>query len=243
MPKQPYSTSNGNNGVHCCDCRIQKLCIPKSLNEKEMAKLDEIIERSSPTQKGESLFKTKDSLTALYAIRSGSVKSYKLSAEGAEQITAFHFSGEVLGLDAISIGHHTSFSTALETSMICKIPYNALTELAQRCPSLHKKLLRMLSCEIRNVQNIVLLHANKNSEQRLAHFIYSLSEEYALRGFSSSEFKLSMSRTDIASFLGLTVETISRLLSRFQKQGLISVTAKYVKILNMQEIINLAAPS
>jgi len=222
---------------------MRELCIPKSLNDKEMFKLDAIIERASPTQKGERLFKPQDPLTALYAIRSGSVKSYNLSDEGDDQVTAFHFGGEVLGLDAISVGHHTSFATALETSMICKIPYQALTALASRCPSLHKKLLRMLSYEIRTVQNIVLLHANKNSEQRLAHFINSLSEEYALRGFSSSEFKLSMSRTDIASFLGLTVETISRLLSRFQKQGLITVSAKYVMILDMPAIITLAPPS
>ena len=230
------------NAINCQTCSMRHLCIPKSLNEKEIIKLDAIIERSHPAQKGERLFSDASPLIALYAIRSGTVKSYTLNDQSTEQITAFHFGGEVLGLDAIATGKHSNFASALETAMICKIPYQKLTLLARSCPSLYKKLLRLLSEEIKLMQNIVLLHANKNSEQRLAHFIHKMSNEYALRGFSSKEFKLSMSRTDIASYLGLTVETISRLLSRFQKEGIITISAKSILILDMDAICLLAEP-
>ena len=226
--------------INCLTCSVRHLCIPKSLNEKEIRKLDSIIECSKPIQKGEFLFFDGSPLNALYAIRSGTIKSYTLNDQATEKIIAFHLAGEVLGLDAITAKKHCNFASTLETSMICKIPYQKLTLLALSCPPLHKKLFRLLSKEIQSVQNILLLHSQKSSEQRLAYFIYNMSNEYALRGFSSKGFKLSMARKEIANYLGLAIETTSRLLSRFRKEGIITLSAQSIVILDMDAICLLA---
>lgn len=113
---------SGGCAIHCQDCSISQLCIPFTLNDSELDQLDEIIERKKPIQKGQELFKAGDELKCLYAIRSGTIKSYTITEQGDEQITAFHLAGDLVGFDAITEAQHPSFAQALETSMVCEIP-------------------------------------------------------------------------------------------------------------------------
>ena len=227
--------------INCQDCSISELCIPYSLNETDLERLDQIIERKKPKQKGQLIFKAGQEMKSLYAIRSGSIKSYTITEQGDEQITAFHLAGDLIGFDGISTGNHPSFSQALETSMICEIPYDTLDQLSITMPKLRKQILRLMSTEIVNDQKMILLLSKKNAEERLATFIHDLSDRFSARGFSPYEFRLSMTRGDIGNFLGLTVETISRLLGRFQKSNLIEVKGKYICIVDKDALSKLAS--
>lgn len=226
--------------IHCQDCSISQLCIPYSLNESELSRLDTIIERKKPIQKGNEIFKAGQELKCLYAIRSGTLKSYTITEQGDEQITGFHLAGDLIGFDAISTGKHQSFSQALETAMICEVPYETLDELSTTMPKLRQQILRLMSSEILSDQNMILLLSKKNAEERLASFIYNLSTRFAARGFSAKEFRLSMTRGDIGNYLGLTVETISRLLGRFQKSNMIKVQGKYITVSDTAQLAKLA---
>ncbi|MEG3753967.1 FNR family transcription factor [Psychromonas arctica] len=231
----------GACAIHCQDCSISQLCIPYSLNETELERLDTIIERKKPIQKGNEIFKAGEPMKCLYAIRSGTLKSYTITEQGDEQITGFHLAGDLVGFDGISSGHHPSFAQALETAMICEIPYDTLDSLSTSMPKLRQQILRLMSNEIVDDQSMILLLSKKNAEERLASFINNLSVRYAARGFSPKEFRLSMTRGDIGNYLGLTVETISRLLGRFQKSGMIAVKGKYITVLDNTQLAELAA--
>ena len=231
---------SGGCAIHCQDCSISQLCIPFTLNEHELNQLDNIIERKKPIQKSQVIFKAGDELKSLYAIRSGTIKSYTISETGEEQITSFHLPGDLVGFDAINNMRHPSFAQALETAMVCEIPFDILDDLSGKMPKLRQQIMRLMSNEIRSDQEMILLLSKMNAEERLAAFIVNLSNRYSARGFSAREFRLTMTRGDIGNYLGLTVETISRLLGRFQKSGVLSVQGKYVTINDLATLHNMS---
>jgi len=235
------SSCTGQQHIHCQNCSISELCLPFTLNDKELDSLDNIIDRKRPIHKGEQIFTDGQPMHALYAIRSGTFKTYTVNEQGEEQITGFHLAGDLLGFDAIADSEHPSFAKALETSMVCEIPYNTLDSLSNTMPKLKKQILRMMSTEIRGDQEMLTLLNRKNAEQRLATFISTLSIRYHARGLSASEFRLTMTRSDIGNYIGLTVETISRLLNRFHKNGLIQVDGKLITILDIAKLNECAA--
>lgn len=219
---------------------MSELCIPFTLNANELDKLDAIIERKKPIQKGEILIQSGEPLRSLFAIRSGTIKSYTITENGDEQITGFHLAGDVIGFDGINTEHHQSFAQALETAMVCEIPYETLDQLSGIMPRLRQQIMRLMSNEIMSDQEMILLLSKKNAEERLAAFVSNLAKRFGNRGFSSREFRLTMTRGDIGNYLGLTVETISRLLGRFQKAGLIEVKGKYITIIDLERLTELA---
>lgn len=231
---------SGGCTIHCHDCSMGALCIPFTLDHNELDQLDNIIERKKPIQKGEQIFKSGDPLKSLFAIRSGTIKSFTITEQGDEQITGFHLAGDVIGFDAIYSLEHQSFAQSLETAMICEIPFSTLDELSGSMPKLRQQMMKLMSTEIIIDQEMILLLSKKNAEERLAAFINNLAIRYAQRGFSAKEFRLTMTRGDIGNYLGLTVETISRLLGRFQKSQLIEVKGKYINIINQEKLSKLA---
>ena len=227
----------GQQHIHCQNCSISELCLPFSLNKQELDTLDKIIDRKRPIQKDEALYQDGDKMTSLYAIRSGTFKTYMINRQGEEQITGFHLAGDLLGFDAIANTEHPSFAVSLETSMVCEIPYNTLDGLSNTMPKLKKQILRLMSVEIRSDQEMLSLLNRKNAEQRLATFIMSLSTRHRARGLSSTEFRLTMTRSDIGNYIGLTVETISRLINRFNKAEILKIEDKLVTILDETKLI------
>ena len=226
--------------INCQNCSISELCLPFTLNDEELNTLDEIIDRKRPFHKGDKLYTDDQEMHALYAIRSGTFKTFTVNEQGEEQVTGFHLAGDLLGFDAIADSKHKSFAQALETSMICEIPYDNLDTLSNTMPKLKKQVLRLMSNEIRTDQEMLTLLNRKNAEQRVATFLVNLSQRYHDRGLSASEFRLTMTRSDIGNYIGLTVETISRLLNRFHKNGLIKLEGKLISIVNIDELIDCA---
>ncbi|RUO44169.1 transcriptional regulator FNR [Aliidiomarina taiwanensis] len=231
------------NHINCQNCGINQLCLPYTLDDSSMDKLDSIIERKRPYQRGETLFRANDPLISLYAVRSGSLKSYMLNDAGEMQITAFHLPGDLIGFSSIGQEHYQGFAEALETSMVCEIPYNNLELLSGQVPSLRRQIMRLMSDEINADKRLLGLVTSRSAEARVATFLMELSSRFHKRGFSSTEYRLSMTRSEIGNYLGLTVETVSRLLGKFQKEQLIEVNGRFVKLLDSSRICEIAGLS
>jgi len=220
----------------CNNCSLHQLCLPLGIAPEDVARLEAIIKRRRPLRRGDYAFHMGDEFRALYAIGSGSVKTYTISEEGQEQLTGFHLPGEIIGLDAINTGFHSCTAKTLETTSLCEIPFNRLEELSQSVPGLGRQLMRIMSRELHADGELLTLLGKKSAEERLASLLLSLSSRFQERGFSAREFHLSMSRNDIANYLGLAVETISRLFSRFQQQGLITVRNKQLCLEDIEQL-------
>lgn len=225
----------------CQDCSLSSLCLPLGLDRQDIDRLDDIVKRSRPVKPNAHLYRAGDTFSSLYAVRSGSIKVYALDEEGEEQILGFHLPGEILGMDAISRENHACSAKALETTTVCEIPFERLQELSLKLPSLQTQLFRLLSQEIAQDEEMLLVLGKKTAEERLATFLLSLSERFARRGFSAVEFNLSMSRHEISNYLGLAVETVSRLFRRFQDDGLLQVQRKYIKIIDHERLKNMVS--
>lgn len=233
------STSKGS-GTHCSTCSLSSLCLPISLNNDDMDALDEVIKRGRPIQKGEMLFKQGDKFHAIYAIRTGAVKSFTVAPSGEEQITGFHLASELVGLSGYSEDVYPLSAKVLETTTVCELPLDRLDQLCDELPGLRKQIMRNMSGEIRQDQQMMLQLSKRSADERLAYFLLDLSQRFERRGFSAKSFRLSMSRVDISNYLGLAVETVSRIFTRFQKQELIATEGKEISILNMDALNALA---
>ncbi|MCX7209443.1 MAG: fumarate/nitrate reduction transcriptional regulator Fnr [Burkholderiales bacterium] len=225
----------------CAACSMHQLCLPMGLGESEINRLDEIIGRRRKIPKDGLLYRIDDTFTNLYAIRLGHFKTFQLTPNGEQQITGFQMAGELLGMDAISTDKHHCDAVALEDSEVCEIPFARLEELFGSIPTLLHHFHRMMSQEITREQNVMLLLGNMRAEQRFAAFLVNLSARYAARGYSSTNFQLRMSREEIGNYLGLTIESISRLLSRFKKQSLLRVSNREIEILEPVSLKAIAA--
>jgi len=211
-----------------------------SLDMSEMSKLDEIVDRGKPLQKGHFLCMQGTKFESVFAIKSGSVKTYITNNAGEQQITGFYFPGDLIGLNSIHTDHYESTIQVLETTSICQIPFEQLDTLSAALPKLRRQILKTMSKEICNDQNMLQLLANKNANERLASFLIQLSERFKERGFSESRFRLSMSRNDIANYLGLTVETVSRGLTKLHKNQHVIVENKEIEIKDFDYLYELS---
>lgn len=225
----------------CENCSLHQLCLPLELNHSDIEELERIIKRRRPLQRGECLFQAGDAFSSIYAIRSGSVKTFTITDDGQEQVTGFHLPSELVGLDAITTAFHNCTAEALETTSACEIPFDMLEDLGTRIPGLQRQLLRIMSREILEDQDMMIWLGKKSAEERLASLLLRISKRFSDRNFSAREFNLSMSRTDIANYLGLAVETVSRLFSRFQTDGLLRVDRKHVVIEDMSGLQRMAS--
>jgi CRP/FNR family transcriptional regulator len=209
----------------------------------EMERLDDIVDKSRPLKKGEHLFHQGEPFSSVYAIRAGTIKTYTLTNEGEEQITGFYFPGELVGMSGFDNEEYPVSAKILETTTVCEIPFERLDDLSGQLPELRRQILRTMSKEIRDDQQMMLLLSKKNAEQRVASFLVKLSNRFKARGYSTTNFRLSMSRNEIGNYLGLAVETVSRIFTRFQKMELVSVDGKEIELTNIEEIFKLSGES
>lgn len=219
--------------VACRDCSLSTLCLPMGLRPDDVDRLDAIVKRNRPLQRGDHLFRAGDTFRNLYVVKTGAVKTFTQTNDGDEHVVGFHLPGEVLGLDAIQDGQHGCSARALETTAICELPFERLEDLSANIPSLQHQMFRLLSKEIGQEADMMALLGRSTAEERVASFLLSLSERFRRRGFSPTDFFLSMSRQEIGSYLGLALETVSRLFTRFQDEKILKVERKHVQILDI----------
>ncbi|MBI4207374.1 MAG: fumarate/nitrate reduction transcriptional regulator Fnr [Betaproteobacteria bacterium] len=220
----------------CSTCSLRELCLPAGLDQRGLEQVDRLVNRRRPIRRGDYLYRSGAGLDSLYAIRTGFMKSCVLHEDGREQVAGFHMMGDLMGLDAISSSRHMCDAVALEDSEVCEIPLAALEQLSHDIPSLQQHFHRIMSREIVRDYGVMLLLGTMRAEERLAAFLLNLSQRFAARGYSSTEFHLRMTREEIGSYLGLKLETISRALSRFHEENLIEVRNKHVKIIDMEAL-------
>jgi CRP/FNR family transcriptional regulator len=222
---------------------MRELCLPAGLEPDDVRELDAIITKRTRVRKRESLYRPGDPFHSVYAIRLGTFKTTLVAEDGREQITGYHMAGEVVGLDGISNNRHACQAVALEDSEVCVVPFNQLDALAHDVPLLRRNLYRFLSNDSCRDQDMMLLLGSRSAEERLVLFLLDLADRYRLRGYSSREFVLRVTREELASYLGLKLETVSRLFSHFQEAGLLQVQGRAVKLLDLAALKKLIGRS
>ncbi|MCV2402793.1 fumarate/nitrate reduction transcriptional regulator Fnr [Marinomonas sp. C2222] len=222
--------------AQCQNCSLSALCLPIALADEDITRLDQIIERKKPLKKGEFLFRQGDAFDSVFAVRSGTIKTFNITSLGEEQITGFYCPSELLGLSGIDTNTYPISAKALETTTVCEIPFTHLEELSSQIPSLKHQLFKLMSRKISDDQQMMVLLGKKNADEKIASFLLNLSNRFKKRGYSASSFRLSMSRGEIGNYLGLAVETVSRVITRFQSNGLVHVDGKEIEILDFNEM-------
>ena len=218
--------------VTCSGCNLRELCLPKGLDAEAMRRVEQVVYARRKVKRGDALFHAGDEFSAVYAIRSGFLKTTVLNDDGREQVTGFHMPGELLGLDGIGAERYHGNAVALEDAELCVLPFSLVEELGREIPVVQRHLHGVLSREIVRDHGVMMLLGSMRAEERLAAFLLNLSKRFTRRGYSPSDFHLRMTREEIGSYLGLKLETVSRLFSRFQDDGLIEVQQKHVRILD-----------
>lgn len=210
--------------------------MPIALRDDEMIRLEEVVQKGGLIYPQDTIYRQDNDFKSLYAVRLGCIKTYRMTEDGREQVTGFYLPGEVFGMDGIGSGRYTNSAVALETSSVCELPFEQLEKLSTTVPQLQHHIFRLLGNEIALDQQHITLLSKNTAEERMAALLLSLSSRFAARKQSSVRFRLPMSRADIGNYLGLTVETVSRVLGKMQKAEILRVDNKEVEILDAAKL-------
>ena len=221
----------------CSTCAFSDACLSQGFDKASLGELHVLVEHIGPLPEGQHIFREGEEFTAIAAVRAGTVKTYVVDADGREQVLGFFLPGEVIGLNAIHHARYPCNAMALDTVMLCRFSFPKMALLASRLPGLQQQLFRLLS---EDIGKAALLAGDYAADERMAAFLVSLSRRYQRRGFSAQQFNLTMSRTDMANYLRLASETVSRVLRRFRDEGLIRVERRALEIRDLPRLDALA---
>jgi len=238
---RPVGVPVGAHDATCAKCNMRESCLPGTVPSDDLDRIEDIVQARRRMKRGERLFDAGDEFKSLYAIRSGFFKTSLVDGEGREQVTGFFMGGELLGLDGLGTSRYDSSAIALEDSEVCVMPYQLIEEIGREVPSLWRGLHVVLAREILRDHGVMLLLGSMCAEERLATFLLNLGKRLLRRGFSPSNFVLRMTRDEIGSYLGLKLETVSRVFSTFQRRGLLEVRDKHVSITDIGQLERLLA--
>ena len=217
----------------CARCDLRELCLPAGLDHADVDRVDQMVADRTALGSGETLYHAGSPFRALYVIKTGALKTQTVSEGGELQVLGFHLPGEILGFDALANERHQCSAEALEASSICRLPYAELERICSAVPGLQRQFMRLVSREIGDDHDHMAMMGRNQAISRLALFLHSLSKRQARLGRSADQLTLSMSRADLANYLGLVLETVSRLFGRLQDMGLIEVRRRQVRIVDM----------
>ena len=237
-------TSNFNqNAISCNACSLSNICLPHGLSASEIKELESSIDKTIKIKKKDAIFRSGEEMDGIYAVKSGAIKTSIANEDGQEQVLEFHLPGDMLGFDAFSTGSHSCDAIALEDTLLCKIPVDIFDSLCERLPGLRRELRHQVGKEIAHNQRLLLSLGQQQTDERLANFLLQVSSHYQSRGFSNKEFVLPMSRQDLSNYLGMAVETLSRIISRMTDESIIKVERRMVIIADMDKLQLLAHSS
>jgi CRP/FNR family transcriptional regulator len=230
----PAMSGRGRAATACSACAMHALCMPQGLTPAETERMEALISTSRTVRSGESLYRANDSFQSIYAVRAGSFKTVVMHRDGREQVTGFSLAGDVLGLDGVCSGRHSCDALAIEDSKVCIIPFHLLEAMCRDVKTVQQHVHRLMGGEIVREATLMMLLGTMSADQRVAAFLLNLSGKLKSRGYSPAEFHLRMTREEIGSYLGMKLETVSRMFSRFQKDGLVDTHGKQIRILDME---------
>jgi len=232
---------SGPMQVACSSCSLRELCLPEGLDADEMRRLDALVSTRRPVRRGEMVFRRGEAFSSIYAIRAGFFKTSLTTEDGREQVAGFQMAGELLGFDGIGAGTYRCDAIALEDSQVCAIPYARLEEFARELPGLQRQIHRIMSREIVREHGVMMLLAGMRAEERVAAFLANLAQRLQARGFSPASLVLRMTRQEIGTYLGLTLETVSRCFSKFHEEGVLEVEQRNIRILDPEALARIVA--
>ncbi len=230
---------DGDTLRFCTTCAFSQACLSQGMDKRALMDLHVLVEHVGPLHAGQHLFREGDPFEAIAAVRAGTVKTYAIDSDGHEHVLGFHLPGEVIGLNAIDGESYPCNAVALDTVMLCRFSFPKISVLAARLPGLQQHLFRLMS---RDIGSASQLAGDWSADQRMAAFLVGLSRRLAARGFSADRFQLTMARTDIANYLRLAPETVSRVLKRFEGDGLLKIDRREVELVARERLQVLAAP-
>lgn len=222
-------TDDGDARRFCTNCSFGRICLPNGYDKAALHELHCLVEHVGPFRGGHHLFRINDPFGAIYSVRAGMIKTYVVDERGREQVTGFFLPGELVGLNAIYPARYPCNAVTLDTAALCRFSFPAMATLATRLPNLQEQLFRLLSKDIGTAS---LLSGDYTAEERIAAFLIDLADRYAARGYSARRLHLSMPRSDIANYLRLAAETVSRVLGRLQERGLLRIEGREVEVLD-----------
>lgn len=240
MPRRQDVPALGAGEQSCNDCVLFSLCFAQDIDADARERLNGVIRRRQGVERSAHLHHGGQSLRQLAVLRSGSIKAYQVSREGDELVTGFYLPGDIIGLDALPVGEHNGSAVALEDCRLCEIPVTDFQKLLSESPRLNQVMLRLLAEEMVEARKLLLVVGRLDARTRVALFLLSLSRRLERRQLDPDLFRLSMDRRDIANYLGLTIETVSRTLSSLQRDGVILVRGKLVRIVDRHALAGLA---
>lgn len=227
----------------CSTCNLRELCMPTGLSGDDFERINTIVDTRRSIKRGEALFHHGSPFHALYALRTGFLKTCISTEDGRSQVTGFQMSGDIVGLDGVVNNYHTCDAIALEDTEVCVMPFERMEEISREINGLQRHMHKIMSREIVRENGVMLLLGSMRAQERLAAFLLNLSQRMSARGFSGSELILRMSREDIGSYLGLKIETVSRTLSTMAEDGMIEVRQRHIRIVQPQMMQQLVNPS
>jgi len=231
--------ADDGDALHFCStCAFSAACMEQGFDKSKLGELHVLVEHVGPFAEGEHVFREGDRFEAIAAVRAGTVKTYVNDAEGREQVQGFFLPGEVIGLNAISSERYPCNAVALDPVMLCKFSFPGIAALAARLPGLQQQLFRLLS---QDIGKAALLAGNYTADERMAAFLVSMSRRYAARGFSPLRFRLTMTRTDMANYLRLASESVSRGFRRLQDEGMVKVDRREIELSDLPRLEQLAS--
>ena len=233
LPTASSATPAAHLHTNCSTCHLRELCLPSGMTGVEVERLDSLMFQRQRIKAGQVLYAQGDPFQFIYAVRAGTLKSSLTVADGREQVSSFHIAGEQLGLDGVAQGRHGTTATALEDTEVCAIPYAHVAQLTVAGSGHEHLISRLMSREIVREHSLMMLLGSMNAVERLATFLLNLAGRLKARGYSASEFHLRMTRAEIGSHLGMKIETVSRTFSIFQKQRLLQVDKRHIRILDL----------
>ncbi len=197
-----------------------------------MGRLDAVVRATRVVARGNRLFRTGDRLSSVYVASAGAFKTVAMSEAGDEHVLGFHLPGELFGLDAVGSGRHRCEAVALMDSRICELPFTELSTAAALLPSLQRQLLRVMGQSSDLDHDHLDVLSRRHANERIAMFLHGLGQRYLRIGLSADAFQLPMTRDEIARYLGLALETVSRCFSRLHEDGVIEVSGRHVRVLD-----------
>jgi CRP/FNR family transcriptional regulator len=224
----------------CKHCHAVSYCLSGKLDGEDLKDFTSLVKQRKPICRGERLFQSGNLFTSIYVVHTGSIKTYIESSDGEQQITGFYFPGDIIGIDAFDTGYHSSSAETLEPSSFCEMSVNRFKSLVREIPSLQHEFFCHISREIKNEQALMLLLGKMNSKRRLATFLLKMSDNIQIQGGSSQDINLKMTRHDIANYLGLAIETVSRLFTNYQNSEILGVNGRNIIIKNKNKLQSIA---
>ena len=226
--------------ISCGDCGLDPICRVLEYGEADSGVPEGVLLRRRPVARGETIFAWRDPFHSFFAVKSGSFKAMLPSEGRPGRVIGFQFAGELMGIEGMAGRVYPYTARALENSSVCELRLDRLPESGKPLETLQQSIIEMLGQAVAFNQEMIASLVHQSADQRIAGFLLGISDRLKRRGLEGDFFMLSMSRGDIASYLGLASETVSRILTKMSKSGCIRLQHRRLRLIDTDALRRIA---